>query len=453
MAKIKSNKLVSLGIAFLVTLLAAFFYFNKLGTNTNNGTAAGNKVSQSTQSSSDANQRGTLSGADDTARESLTNVTSQLTRVQQELQEAQEKLRQQQLDSESNINSVKSDLKSEMENIVSSLSDKLSVLTESLNKPVSEYEVNEPEKPHKGQLRGDGRIWFSGSQGGTEPEQIHQTQTLVQRLAGRFGNAGELLDGVTSVAGSSESTKAAVLPVYTIPSNSTLMGSTAITAIIGRVPIDGTIRDPIPFKIITGSQNLTANNLYLPEIQEAIWSGVAQGDGALKCATGKITSVTFVFYDGTILTQNADNPDEGFGWISNGAGYPCIPGTYVSNAPEVMKKLFVAGFASGSANAFAQAQIDSVTSASGSLSQTITGKTGEFAFAQGLSSGFQHWATYISERARDQFDAVVVQPGIDVAINTTEPILIDFNTTGRKLRHTAHLQVSNDRQTNNGGID
>lgn len=34
-------------------------------------------------------------------------------------------------------------------------------------------------------------------------------------------------------------------PVYTIPENSTLMGSIAMSALIGRVPVDGTVNDPI----------------------------------------------------------------------------------------------------------------------------------------------------------------------------------------------------------------
>jgi len=33
-------------------------------------------------------------------------------------------------------------------------------------------------------------------------------------------------------------------PVYTLPENSTLMGSIAMTALIGRVPVDGTVNDP-----------------------------------------------------------------------------------------------------------------------------------------------------------------------------------------------------------------
>lgn len=41
-------------------------------------------------------------------------------------------------------------------------------------------------------------------------------------------------------------------PVYTIPANSTLMGSVAMTALIGRVPVDGTVNDPYPFKVLVG---------------------------------------------------------------------------------------------------------------------------------------------------------------------------------------------------------
>ncbi|MFG0634518.1 TIGR03752 family integrating conjugative element protein, partial [Pseudomonas sp. xss_2] len=45
-------------------------------------------------------------------------------------------------------------------------------------------------------------------------------------------------------------------PVYTIPENSTLMGSVAMTALIGRVPVDGTVNDPYPFKVLVGPDNL-----------------------------------------------------------------------------------------------------------------------------------------------------------------------------------------------------
>ena len=45
-------------------------------------------------------------------------------------------------------------------------------------------------------------------------------------------------------------------PVYTIPRNATLIGSVAMTALVGRVPVQGQVRDPMPFKVIVGKDNL-----------------------------------------------------------------------------------------------------------------------------------------------------------------------------------------------------
>ena len=47
-------------------------------------------------------------------------------------------------------------------------------------------------------------------------------------------------------------------PLYTLPENSTLVGSRAMTALLGRIPINGTVTDPYPFKILIGKDNLTA---------------------------------------------------------------------------------------------------------------------------------------------------------------------------------------------------
>ncbi|MCP4211313.1 MAG: TIGR03752 family integrating conjugative element protein, partial [Halieaceae bacterium] len=58
-----------------------------------------------------------------------------------------------------------------------------------------------------------------------------------------------------------------VRPVYTVPRNATLIGSTAMTALVGRVPVQGQVRDPMPFKIITGADNLAANGLTVPGVQ------------------------------------------------------------------------------------------------------------------------------------------------------------------------------------------
>lgn len=76
-------------------------------------------------------------------------------------------------------------------------------------------------------------------------------------------------------------------PVYTIPENSTLMGSIAMSALIGRVPVDGTVNDPYPFKVLVGPDNLTANGIDLPDVVGAVMSGTAAGDWTLSCEIGR----------------------------------------------------------------------------------------------------------------------------------------------------------------------
>ncbi|MCP4846275.1 MAG: TIGR03752 family integrating conjugative element protein, partial [Actinomycetia bacterium] len=131
-------------------------------------------------------------------------------------------------------------------------------------------------------------------------------------------------------------------PVYTVPRNATLIGSTAMTALVGRVPVQGQVRDPMPFKVITGANNLAANGLRVPGVQGMVWSGTAIGDWTLACVTGRLDSVTFVFDDGTIRTLSSDDRQQGggadkpLGWISDAQGIPCVSGERKTNAPAFL---------------------------------------------------------------------------------------------------------------------
>ncbi|HRY88401.1 MAG TPA: TIGR03752 family integrating conjugative element protein, partial [Rubrivivax sp.] len=81
-----------------------------------------------------------------------------------------------------------------------------------------------------------------------------------------FGPAQKTLSDTADAASDagSRAVGASKKAVYTVPSNSTLMGSIAMTALIGRVPIDGTVNDPYPFKVLIGPDNLTANGIDIP---------------------------------------------------------------------------------------------------------------------------------------------------------------------------------------------
>ena len=116
-----------------------------------------------------------------------------------------------------------------------------------------------------------------------------------------------VLTSVTEKTGNLTQTLKPVHPVYTVPRNATLIGSTAMTALVGRVPVQKQVRDPMPFKVITGVDNLAANGLTVPGIQGMVWRGTAIGDWTLSCVTGRLDSVTFVFADGSIRTLSSDD--------------------------------------------------------------------------------------------------------------------------------------------------
>ena len=126
-------------------------------------------------------------------------------------------------------------------------------------------------------------------------------------------------------------------PVYTVPSNSTLMGSIAMTGADRRVPIDGTVNDPYPFKGADRPGQPHGQRHRHPDVAGAVVSGTASGDWTLSCVRGQIRSVTFVFQDGTIRTVPEDGnqgpaaaatrvttapASGGLGWISDPTASP-----------------------------------------------------------------------------------------------------------------------------------
>lgn len=222
-------------------------------------------------------------------------------------------------------------------------------------------------------------------------------------------------------------------PTYTVPENSTLMGSTSMTALVGRVPIGNSVNDPYPFKVIIGRDNLIANGVELPDIEEAIVSGTATGDWTLSCVRGDIKSMTFVFRDGRIVTSGKGK--DKIGWLSDPHGIPCIPGERKTNAPEYLGTHFLLAAAGAAAQGYSQAQTTTVVDGNAVVG-AVTGQQGKYVVGQALGQGIQETANWFKERYGQNFDAVYVPPGHPVAIHIDKAIEIDYDRMGRKVKYS-----------------
>ena len=231
-------------------------------------------------------------------------------------------------------------------------------------------------------------------------------------------------------------------PFFTIPENATLMDATAMTALIGRTPVGGNVRDPMEFKVLIGRTNLAANGFEVPDdVTGMVVSGVAVGDWMLSCVEGHINSLTFVFQDGTINTVSrrgsgmaTGNNAQRLGYLSDERGAPCINGDRITNAPAYLSQVVGIKSLEVAARAAALAQTTTVANGLGSTT-AVTGNQGRFVLGQAAAAGVDEVSAWLMRRLNDSFDAVYVRPGMRVAVHLTEAIPIDKDSTARRLDH------------------
>ncbi|MGG3793716.1 TIGR03752 family integrating conjugative element protein [Pseudomonas paraversuta] len=242
-------------------------------------------------------------------------------------------------------------------------------------------------------------------------------------------------------------------PVYTIPENATLMGSVAMTALIGRVPVDGTVNDPYPFKVLVGPENLTANGIDLPDVAGAVMSGTASGDWTLSCVRGQVESITFVFTDGTIRTvpqpkavasrtasttqsSNTDKIRGGLGYLSDPYGIPCIAGERRSNAQQYLgSQSLITAAGAGVAALLGDERNNSSVISSGGSTLGVTSSSSNSALNSILSGGVSDIREWVNKLYGEAFAAVYVPPAAQVALHLDHEITIDYEPKGRSVRH------------------
>lgn len=250
-------------------------------------------------------------------------------------------------------------------------------------------------------------------------------------------------------------------PWFTIPENATLTRVTAMTAIVGRVPVDGRVTDPMNFKAIIGRENLAANGWDVPdEISGIVVSGIAIGDMALSCSEGRIHSLTFVFEDGSIRTvssrrrggtggaaagtgQAGAGSQPALGYISDLWGNPCISGRFVTNAPAYLTDVVGLRSLGVASRAYAAAQTTTTDSAqTGTTSSAVTGSRGAYVLGQAASGATDEVTNWILGRLKNSFDAVVTPAGQKIVLHVEQEIAIDRPAKPRRLDHQQAARAS-----------
>lgn len=230
-----------------------------------------------------------------------------------------------------------------------------------------------------------------------------------------------------------------LVPILTVPQNSTLMGARATTAIVGRVPTEGTAQNSYRYKVSVGAENMASNGFYIPGLESMIMSGYAEGDFTMECARGDIDTLTYIFQDGTIRTIGKQD-GEILGWISDRFGNPCIPGYYISNFPQfAATNAGIAGLVAFG-EGMAASQTTTITGDNGSQSKIVDGDTVSYAAGKMIGEAGKTTSEFYAKRQEDAFDAVWLEVGERVAVHIEKELHIDYDTKGRKIIHSENIE-------------
>ena len=240
--------------------------------------------------------------------------------------------------------------------------------------------------------------------------------------------------------------------VYTVPRNAVLTGATVVSGLIGRVPSGQSVVDPYPFKILVGPRNLIANGWEIPDIRHAVVSGIALGDWTLSCVRGAVTSMTFVFGDGRIVTlPEPGTPDAAndaaaeWAWLSDDVGHPCVPGERVTNARRYLLQMMAAETVGAVGAAFAEAQTVRQRWVGPQGSATTVdvedGGETEYALGRAATNVVGEFTRYMRGRLDREVDVVYVPPGTAVSVHLETELRIDYRYDARKVRYAAAARL------------
>ncbi|MBA2711533.1 MAG: TIGR03752 family integrating conjugative element protein [Tatlockia sp.] len=248
------------------------------------------------------------------------------------------------------------------------------------------------------------------------------------------------------------------IPYYTMPAGSDLGRTTLLSALIGEVPVEGKLMQPLfPFSaIINRGDLMAANGIALPpNISGMKVMGFSIGVGSfldnISCVRAYVTSALFVFDDGHFVTVGKEQitgtadmvNNESLGYLTTAFGNPCIKGKYFTNAPRVLAALAAADGIKGFGHALSQWQMSYSAHANG-VASTPTGSMGNYGLGGAASESSVKASDWLEKRIQGSFDMVFVPASVGLRPNrfsfhVTKTINLDKETNGRVLDY-GHLQ-------------
>lgn len=253
------------------------------------------------------------------------------------------------------------------------------------------------------------------------------------------------------------------IPYYTIPAGSDLGHTSLLSALIGEVPVEGKLMQPLfPFSaIINRGDLMAANGIPLPpEISGMKVNGYAIGVGSfldnISCVRAYVTSALFVFADGHFVTVGKEQMNgsaemvnnDNIGYLTTPYGNPCIKGQYFTNAPRVLSAMIAAGSIQGIGSAVSQWQMTTIAG-EGGLTQSPTGSFGKYLLGGAVSEGSVKAADWLEKRIQGSFDMVFVPASIgyrptQMSLHMTQTINLDKEPNGRLLNYGRSQQTTHD---------
>ncbi len=290
-----------------------------------------------------------------------------------------------------------------------------------------------------------------------EPAGLRSSSTViwVEPLGSDPEAAAQQLAALVPGAGGAQQEKL-IDPAYTLPAT-TMIDAAAVTALIGRIPVDGRLETPWRFKLVSRAGNLASRGFEVPGLAGVLWSGFAHGDFTLSCVSGVIDTVTYVFDDLQSHTRriatDTDDITAGIGWISDARGNPCITGELKTNAPEIIRKSIALNTVAGFARGYAETQKERREDATGNTSTSVTGNQTEYALSTAVADAVSESNRWLQRRIRQSFDAIYVPAGQEVVIHIEQQVEFDIDPAGRKLAHAAARSTAVQQHDPLGGFD